>query len=247
MKWFIAPAVALASATLVAAPMLSWPQEHVISSYATSLGGRTRAQRHNAELAMNRLSGVHIAAGATFSFNGRVGTFSRDQGYRRAPVSYDGTLLQDWGGGVCQTSTTLYNAALLSGMKIVERNRHEFAPGYIGVGRDAAVAYTSIDLKFTNPYAFPVWIEGRIEGDCLLVEFHADQALPIKPRIVADVEQVRRPDTFRLPDGNGPEKVRTGGKAGCEVTIYRITGDHRERISHDVYPVMNRVIETPGE
>src|SRR5207302_1442552 len=81
---------------------------------------RTKAQKRNAILALKKLDGAVIAPGETFSFNTRVGTWSRDQGYRRAPVSYNGTLIASWGGGVCQTSTTLYNAALLAGMKIID-------------------------------------------------------------------------------------------------------------------------------
>src|SRR2546423_11256825 len=88
--------------------LIGKPEEVVISRYATSLDGRTRSQRHNADLALSRLNGVVIQPGQIFSFNSVVGTFSRDQGYRKAPVSYNGQLVSSWGGGVCHTSQTVY-------------------------------------------------------------------------------------------------------------------------------------------
>ncbi len=242
MKW-IAPLIAVGLVGAVFGSVASWPTDRIVSAYATPLSGRTVAQRHNAELALKRLVGATIAPDAEFSFNDRVGTYSRDRGYRRAPVSYDGQLVKDWGGGVCQASTTLYNAALLAGMKITERNPHHFAPSYVEPGRDAAVAYSSVDLKFKNPYGFPVRIEGLVAGNNLQIEIHAEHDLPIKPQVISEVREVRAPRTYQLASGNPHHSVRTTGKYGCEVSVIRITGDKQERISHDVYPVMNRVTD----
>ncbi|CAN5712533.1 hypothetical protein BH11ARM2_BH11ARM2_19170 [soil metagenome] len=222
------------------------PKEATVGAYSTSLKGRTTAQRHNAGLALSRLIGAKIEPGQTFSFNGHVGTFSRDQGYRKAPVSYNGQLIDDWGGGVCQTSTTLYNAALLGGMKIVERNRHRFAPSYVPPGRDAAVAFSNIDLRFTNPLPYPVRIVGRIEGDRLNVALVGAKPLEEKPQVVSEVHEMHSPETYVLGGLNGKRRVRNTGKAGCEVSVIRILGNRRERISHDAYPAMNRVVQVGG-
>ncbi|MHB8635689.1 MAG: VanW family protein [Fimbriimonadaceae bacterium] len=240
-SWVIG-VVAATGALAAVVPVLTWPEDRVVASFATSLSGRTPNERHNAVLALHRLDGATIRPGETFSFNGRVGTFSRDQGYRKAPVSYDGQLIDDWGGGVCQSSTTLYNAALLAGMKIVERNRHRFAPGYVGPGRDAAVAYSSIDLRFANPYGFPVRIATLVRGACLVVELKASQPLPVQPRIVSEVRDLVRPRTFQVDDGDGQFRIRTSGASGFDVVVTRIEGNTREVISRDTYPVMNRVI-----
>jgi len=219
------------------------PRDQTIASFGTPLAGRSHSQRHNSLLALSRLKGVVIRAGGEFSFNRRVGTFSQDQGYRRAPVSYNGQLISDWGGGVCQTSTTLYNAALLAGMKILERHRHRFAPGYIQPGRDAAVAYTNIDLRFKNPYSFPVRIEGSVEGDVLVVSLIGRQALLSKPQVVSQIRQTQDYQTFRIGKRTGESKVRNSGKEGCEVAVYRVTGEQRELVSLDTYPAMNRVVQ----
>ncbi len=219
------------------------PRDKTLASYGTSLEGRSHSQRHNSLLALNRLQGAEIRPGGEFSFNRRVGTFSQDQGYRRAPVSYNGQLISDWGGGVCQTSTTLYNAALMAGLKIVERHRHRFAPGYVQPGRDAAVAYSNIDLKFQNPYPFAVRIQGSQEGDMLVISVIGPKGIPVKPQVVSEIRQTQDYQTFRIGKQSGQSRVRNSGKEGCEVAVYRVMGEERELISLDTYPAMNRVVQ----
>jgi vancomycin resistance protein YoaR len=187
--------------------------------------------------------GKTIEPGGTFSFNQSVGSFSRDQGYRKAPVSYNGQLIDSWGGGVCQTSTTLYNAALLSGMKILERSRHRFAPGYVPPGRDAAVAYSSIDLKFKNPFPYPVRILGEMKGDRLTLGIYGPDQPKEKPRIVEVVREPQFPVTYTIGEEGPRAKLRNSGKAGFQVTVYRVRGNTRELISIDSYPAMGRVID----
>jgi len=237
------PFAVLLAVGVVIASAISAPDEQVIASFSTPLSGRTTSQRHNAELAVSRLRHVTVEPGQVFSFNKTVGTFSRDQGYRKAPVSYNGQLISSFGGGVCQTSTTLYNAALLAGMEIVERRRHRFAPGYVPPGRDAAVAYDTIDLKFRNPYKVPVRIEGRIDRNCVAFRIHGAVKLETRPEIVQVVRQVREPQVVELRGQGRSGRIRNSGKQGYSVTVYRTIGDRREFISKDEYPAMNRIIE----
>lgn len=220
------------------------PKERVIGAYVTSLAGRTKSQRHNAQLALQRLNGAVIGPHEMFSFNQRVGTYSRDAGYRKAPVSYNGQLIDDWGGGVCQTSTTLYNAALVSGLVVLERHRHRFAPSYVPAGRDAAVAFSSIDLKFRNPYPFPVRVTGQMAHNRLEVRVVGAGPVGVLPEVRSVVDKARDPATFELGPSGGRVRVRNTGKRGAEVAVYRYWADgRRELVSRDSYPVMARVIE----
>lgn len=239
----VALLAALAGATGVVAVGLNTPRDATLAAYSTSLIGRTTAQRHNADLAVRKLNGAVVEPGAVFSFNKRVGTWSRDVGYRRAPVSYNGTLIESWGGGVCQTSTTLYNAAMLAGMELVERNPHRFAPDYVPPGRDAAVAFDNIDLKFRNPFKFPVKITGDIQGDRVVVGLTGSGSVHEKPQIVTDVKGVLAPRVYRMGWDGGTNKLRNDGKRGWEVATYRIMGKSRELLSTDSYPAMNKIVE----
>ncbi len=197
--------------------------QHCLSAYATGLGGRTPNQQYNARRAALQVDGSVVEPGQTFSFNNAVGQWSSRQGYLLAPVSYNGTLVDDFGGGVCQTSTTVYNAALLAGMQIVERHSHTFAPGYVSAGRDAAVAYENVDLRFRNPYSFPVVLHARVINSYMICGITAMQNPPY--HITVDTRVL---DTFRAPTappqpGEGLRKSRwqIRGRPGVRVLTIR--------------------------
>lgn len=210
--------------------------------YATTLQGRSDNQRHNAFLACSKLNGAVIPAGGTFSFNQRVGSWSRDAGYRRAPVSYNGTLIDAWGGGVCQTSTTLYNAALIAGLEVEERHPHRFAPSYCPPGRDAAVAFSGVDLRLRNPYDFPLTVSARFEGERLVVGLTSSKPIP-KSTIVTDVRRFSAPMEQRFNAGGNDVRIRNEGKPGWDVVTYRVRNGRREWIAGDSYPTMDRIVE----
>jgi vancomycin resistance protein YoaR len=237
--WTATAAIALAGGMLIA----SQPQgEPCLAKYATDLRSRTRNQRHNAILAAQFLDGAVVGPGEVLSFNGRVGSWSRDVGYRKAPVSYNGQLVPSWGGGVCQTSTTLYNAALLAGLEVVDRSPHRFATGYCPPGRDSAVAFGGIDLKLRNPYPYPLRVEAKAERSSLVVAIYGRRTLRERPRLVTEIRQMSAPTTFYASQGNRA-RVRNTGKPGFEVATYRTSGARRELISVDSYPVVHRIIE----
>lgn len=146
------------------------PRPIVLSTFRTSLEGRTEGQRYNAMKAIRAINGAVIPPGGTFSFNSRVGSWTRERGFVRAPVSLGGILVPSWGGGVCQVSTTLYVAALLAGMEILERHNHAVAPSYVPTGMDAAVAYGVADLKLRNPFQFPVQIRCEVKGNQIVCQ-----------------------------------------------------------------------------
>lgn len=211
--------------------------------FRTGLKGRTKNQRINALRAASALQGVTIAPGATLSFNKYVGSWSRDRGFVRAPVSYNGHLILAYGGAVCQTSTTLYNAALMAGLEVVERNRHRFAPTYVAPGRDAAVAFPEIDLRIRNPYSFPVVIRTREQADELCVSIFANGKL-VRTELVGQIYQVAPRRTVTVSSGAEVKPHR--GKPGFDVAIARLwpNGD-REHVSRDAYAAMDQVTQMP--
>lgn len=221
-----------------------------MASFVTSLRGRTPAQIHNARLALASIDGAVIRPGATFSFNQAVGPWTADRGYEKALVSYDGELVRSWGGGVCQTSTTLYNAALAAGLEIIERHRHHWPPAYVPPGRDAAVAFSNIDLRLRNTGEQPVTIAGSIEGDGLRVALIGGHAAAAPTAVCTKVRAVLRPQMVTLLDPTLPGGVRrivNPGRPGFLVATYREVRQpnghvRRTLISEDHYPAMNRVV-----
>lgn len=225
------------------------PGWRVIASYGTSLTGRTDAQRHNLELAVHSIDGKVIPAGQEFSFNRTVGSWTAERGYVKAPVSFDGELLPAWGGGVCQASSTLYNAALLAGMVIVERHHHRFPAKYVPPGQDAAVAQYDIDLRFINPYPWPVRISAGTDGEKVFCRLLAQHPLKNKITLEREITQITAPGEVTQVTSNQKEnRVRliNPGQPGLQVMIYRrITdGFHSSRslVSENNYPPMNRLI-----
>lgn len=193
----------------------------LLVEFATSLEGRTPGQRHNAWLSAKRINGIILQPNAPWSFNQAVGPWVPSEGYVRAPVSYGGILVPAWGGGVCQTATTLYNAALLAGLEIVERHPHTLAPSYIGVGRDAAVAQGIADLKLRNPYPFPCRVVFKVTESRLVCTIYA----------LAPAETVRRtvPRCTLTPEiiAATPAPMAKGfraqsGRASVRVRLWRI-------------------------
>lgn len=233
---------------LAAAP----PPEVEMAGYATTLMGRSRSQRHNARLAAEQLNGKIIPSGATFSFAKAVQSWSVDRGYVKAPVSFDGELVKAFGGGVCQTSTTLYNAALLAGMEIVERHAHDFAAHYVPPGQDAAVAFPSLDLRFRNPYAWPVRIQAAVRGDRLEARIFGARKPPLEYRIVTQTLQRTTPSRLTGDaSGESGAYLRSPGAVGCRVVAYRLAlkngqAVRRDRLSDDTYRAMNRVVIAGG-
>jgi len=224
------------------------PPEHVIGSYVTSLRGRSASQIHNVRLAVRRINNTVIKPGAVFSFNKAVDSWTADAGYVKAPVSYNGELVRDWGGGVCQASTTLYNAALLAGLEIVERHRHHWPARYAPIGRDAAVAYDTIDLKFRNNLRHPVRVVGRISRNSVVFEVLSHYKPNYRVSVETSVRSIvpQSEVLYWCEPGSRRQAVVNRGHPGFDVVTVRMfegkRGARVEIVSEDHYPAMHRVI-----
>lgn len=126
-------------------------REEEIASYSTKLGGSTENRLTNIRITCGKLNGTAVNNGDTFSFCDKTGPSTAEEGYKEATVFLDGKKVQALGGGNCQISSTLYNAVLaVSDLAVVERHEHGRDVSYVPDGKDAAVAYGSIDFKFRN-------------------------------------------------------------------------------------------------
>jgi vancomycin resistance protein YoaR len=121
-----------------------------IASFTTFFSPSSGARVHNIQQVAGILDGFVIRPGEIFSFNSSVGPRTQAAGFDEAPVIRDGVLTSGVGGGICQVSTTLFNAVFFAGLPVVERKPHSFYIDHYPVGRDATVSYGSVDFKFRN-------------------------------------------------------------------------------------------------
>ncbi len=144
-----------------------------VSEFSTPLGNSDYARKFNIQLASKTLNNTIILPDQTFSFNDTIGNASVKNGYKKSKVVVYDKLVDGEGGGVCQLSTTLYNAVEKAGMTIVERHSHTKDIPYIEDGKDATIAYGTKDFKFTNNKDYPLRIKSYIIENNLLVELFA--------------------------------------------------------------------------
>jgi len=135
----------------------------LVSSFYT-YPNKDTDRTENIRLAASRIDGTVIAPGEVFSFNEIVGPRTIDDGYRETPIYWRDEIQRGPGGGVCQLSTTLYNAVLLADLEIVERHHHSLTVDYVPLGRDAAVSYGEIDFKFRNNTRNYLLIKSYVAG-----------------------------------------------------------------------------------
>ena len=133
----------------------------LLTSFTTYFDGENLNRASNIRLATAKLNGTVLESGKTLSFNDIVGARVKERGFLSAKIIENGEFVEGVGGGVCQVSTTLYNAALLSGLKIDEYHPHSLAVGYVPPSRDAMVSGSSCDLKITNTAETPIYIRGN--------------------------------------------------------------------------------------
>lgn len=124
----------------------------------TSVVGGTANRKNNVKLSAAACNGVILLPGEEFSYNGTTGSRSADKGYLPAPIYVGGKSEDDVGGGICQTSSTIYYAVLHTTLEVVERHEHKFAVGYVPDGMDATVFYGSLDFQFKNNTEYPIKI-----------------------------------------------------------------------------------------
>lgn len=141
-----------------------------ISSFTTNVADSTGGRKHNVKLALSQFNGMIINPHESISFNEVIGSQSTDNGYKNATIIYNGEFTDGIGGGICQASTTLYNALLLGGVQIDEVHRHTLPVRYVPLALDAMVAEYTSDLKFTNTSDYPIYVHTYSDSNSVSVD-----------------------------------------------------------------------------
>ncbi|MBO4548888.1 MAG: VanW family protein, partial [Abditibacteriota bacterium] len=140
-----------------------------LGTFTTRFNAGNAARTSNLKVAVRKLNGTYLQPGSVFSFNRVVGERTAGAGYREAIVFQGGEQKLELGGGVCQVSSTLFNAALLAGMEILSRRSHSRMVDYVPAGRDAMVYWGQQDFSFRNNAKSPVVIRASVEGSRMTI------------------------------------------------------------------------------
>ena len=212
-----------------APPTLSYSEAKAMSittrigTYTTAVAG-TANRLTNVGLGSSLLNDTLIAPGKVFSVNATTGERTAAKGFKMAPTIIAGKLEDSVGGGMCQVSTTVFNAAFEAGLQIVERHNHELYISHYPLGRDATVSYGSYDLKFRNDTSHWILLKTTFTGWSLNVSLYS---APLHRRVVAATSNwygltpftVQKKDDPTL--AKGQTRVDTPGVGGMSIDCYR--------------------------
>ncbi|MBR1984094.1 MAG: VanW family protein [Clostridia bacterium] len=147
------------------------------ASFYTSYPASTEERKNNIKVASKSLDNVFVDSNSEFSFNDTVGPRTVNRGYKTAKIIFGGQFVDGVGGGVCQVSTTLYNAVLLAGLLISEYHPHSLAVSYVAPSFDAMVNSGSADLKFINNTHNPIIIKSHADDASIKIEIYGEPML----------------------------------------------------------------------
>jgi vancomycin resistance protein YoaR len=149
--------------------------EVVVATYLTKFNSGVAGRSKNIELSAQAINNVIVGNQDIFSFNTTVGPSDQAHGYQPAKEVVDGKLVDGIGGGICQTSSTLFNAIDQLGVTYVEKNHHSLSVGYVPKGRDATVSYGGADFRFQNTTGVPLLLKTAVVNGTLTVEVRTAQ------------------------------------------------------------------------
>lgn len=219
----------------------------VIASYNTkySMGDAERA--YNVSLSAQKLDNQLLMPGDEISFQHLLGEVSVANGFKAAKIIVNNEYRDGLGGGVCQVSSTLYNALLLGNIDITQRTNHSLPIGYVPIGRDATIAVPGPDLKYKNNNSFPVLIKTYAYNGTMTAQIYGDTTKSKKIDLYSEVTSTIAPNVIYKNDPNlpkGREQVDDYGHTGYTSVTYKIIDGKKTVISRDRYAMKPKIIRT---
>ena len=223
----------------------------LLGTFSTRYDESNRSRTTNLKLAVSKINGKVIMPGETFSYNSTLGKRTSEAGYKDAAGYAGGKVVQMIGGGICQISSTLYDAVVYANLDIIERHNHAFTTSYVGAGKDATVVYGSLDFKFKNNRQYPITIKASAQNGIAKVSIYGireetEYEVEIATTILNYIPfKVIYEDDASLAEGT--EKVTQYGSNGCKSITYKILKLNGKEVSRsvlstDTYDPMNKYI-----
>ena len=223
----------------------------LLGTFTTRYDGSARDRTTNLVLACQKINGKVLLAGDIFSYNQTLGARTAAAGYKNAKVYENGQVVDGIGGGICQISSTLYNAALFANLEIVERRNHQFVTSYAPAGRDATVVYGMTDFRFKNTRKYPIRIVASATNGIAKVSIYGikeenEYTFQFNTKTVATIPftTIYEEDSSLEP---GTEKVKQNGANGIRTETYitkMLDGKivSSKLLSRDTYDAMNKIV-----
>ena len=223
----------------------------MLATFSTRYDASNVDRSTNLKIAIQKINDKVIMPGEVFSYNQTLGNRTSAAGYKNAKIYEAGQVVDGIGGGICQVSSTLYNAVLLSNLEIVERSNHQFTTSYVPAGRDATVVYGQTDFKFKNPRNYAVKIKANISNGIATVSIYGvkqetEYMVSFNTKTISSI-----PFTVKYVDDNtlsvGTEKVKQNGANGVITETYIIKSLNGKVVStnllsKDTYNAMQKII-----
>lgn len=229
-----------------------FPINAKISSFTTNFSSSSYERSNNIELSTKLINGKILMPDEIFSFNDCVGERTKDRGFMRAPVLVGDKVDSGIGGGICQVSSTLYNAILRAGIKPIERTHHTLPSSYVELGLDATVDWKDIDFKFKNTLGYPIYIEGYTRNKNLYINIYSNSSLLRNKYVISSNVYKTTYQIAKASAGSNLSSEQAFAMqescGGYDVKITRDTYDNdklvkSEIISDDEYPAVPGIIK----
>lgn len=218
----------------------------LLGSYSTSYATSTAARATNVRVAANYINGTVVYPGKTFSVIKTIKERTVENGYQSAAEYSSGKVVEGIGGGVCQVSTTLYNAVINAELEIVERSPHSMVVAYVDVSRDAAIAGDYKDFKFKNDTDVPIYIAATADGSTLSFRIYGEETRPTNRKIKFESEilETIQPGEPKIEeDSTKPASYRAvtqSAHVGYKARLWKVIYENgveteREQVNSSVY------------
>lgn len=226
--------------------------KQTLSKYTTIYDAGNTSRASNIALACKTINETIIQPGETFSYNKVLGNTTKEKGYKLGGAYVGGKVVQAYGGGICQVSTTLYNSVLYANLEIVERYNHSYAVSYVPAGRDATVSYGGKDFKFKNNRNYPIKIVANAKNGVVNISLKGikedkEYDIEISSSVLSTTPfETTYQDNNTLAEGK--QKIIQKGHNGYKSKAYKIVKYNgkvisKTLLSSDTYKPMNRIIE----
>ena len=222
-----------------------------IAFFSTKYDASNKNRSGNLKIAADKINGVVLMPGEEFSFNEVVGKRTIEDGYTNAKIYENGKVVDGLAGGICQISSTLYNAVLRANLEITQRRNHSFTTSYVPAGCDATVVYGVQDFKFKNSRTYPIKFEANVANGIVEFKIHGiKEEIEYAIKIIPITTQTIPFETQYVPDPTlapGQQVITQAGHSGYKVTTYlekRLAGTviSKEILSNDSYKAMPTII-----